>query len=71
VSAACDGEEGYLKLSNSTPTSSSWTDAPEVRRLRGVPEAEEGGPDIPIVMLTARSQESEVVLGLELVRTTT
>ena len=67
VSAAYDGEEGYLKALEQHPDliildlMLPKCDGYEVcRRLK------KEVPDIPIVMLTARSQESEVVLGLEL-----
>lgn len=67
VSAAFDGEDGYRKALEQHPDlivldlMLPKCDGYEVcRRLK------KEVPDIPIVMLTARSQESEVVLGLEL-----
>ena len=67
VSAAYDGEDGYRKALEQHPDliildlMLPKCDGYEVcRRLK------KEVPDIPIVMLTARSQESEVVLGLEL-----
>src|SRR5512136_2125604 len=67
VSAAYDGEDGYHKALEQHPDliildlMLPKCDGYEVcRRLK------KEVPDIPIVMLTARSQESEVVLGLEL-----
>ena len=67
MSAAYDGEDGYRKALEQHPDliildlMIPKCDGYEVcRRLK------KEVPDIPIVMLTARSQESEVVLGLEL-----
>jgi DNA-binding response OmpR family regulator len=67
VSAAYDGEDGYRKALEQHPDliildlMLPKCDGYEVcRRLK------KEVPDIPVVMLTARSQESEVVLGLEL-----
>ena len=67
VSAAYDGEDGHRKALELHPDliildlMLPKCDGYEVcRRLK------KEVPDIPIVMLTARSQESEVVLGLEL-----
>jgi two-component system alkaline phosphatase synthesis response regulator PhoP len=67
VSVARDGEEGYRKAIEQHPElvildlMLPKCDGYEVcRRLK------KEVPDIPIVMLTARGQESEVVLGLEL-----
>ena len=67
VSAAYDGEEGHRKAIEQHPDliildlMLPKCDGYEVcRRLK------KEVPEIPIVMLTARSQESDVVLGLEL-----
>jgi len=67
VSVARDGEDGYRQAIEQHPDlvildlMLPKCDGYEVcRRLK------KEVPDIPIVMLTARSQESEVVLGLEL-----
>ena len=67
VSVARDGEDGYRQAIEQHPDlvildlMLPKCDGYEVcRRLK------KDVPDIPIVMLTARSQESEVVLGLEL-----
>ncbi len=67
VLAAYDGVEGYRKAVEEHPDlvildlMLPKCDGYEVcRRLR------KEAPDIPILMLTARSQESEVVLGLQL-----
>jgi DNA-binding response OmpR family regulator len=67
VEAAYDGEEGYRKAVEEHPDlvildlMLPKCDGYEVcKRLK------REVPDIPILMLTARSQESEVVLGLQL-----
>ena len=67
VSAAFDGEEGYRKAIEQHPDliildlMLPKRDGYDVcKRLK------KEAPEIPIVMLTARSQEAEVVLGLEL-----
>ncbi len=67
VSAAYDGEEGYRKAVEQHPDlvildlMLPKRDGYDVCR-----KLKKEVPDIPIVMLTARSQESEIVLGLEL-----
>jgi two-component system alkaline phosphatase synthesis response regulator PhoP len=67
VSIACDGEEGYQKAMHEQPDlvlldlMLPKLDGYEIcRRLK------QETPELPIIILTARSQEAEVVLGLEL-----
>jgi len=67
VFAAYDGEEGYRKAVEERPDLVILDlMLPKCDGYEVCKKLKKEVPDIPILMLTARSQESEVVLGLQL-----
>ena len=67
VLAAYDGEEGYRKAVEERPDLVILDlMLPKCDGYEVCKKLKKEVPDIPILMLTARSQESEVVLGLQL-----
>ena len=67
VSAAYDGEDGYRKALDEHPDLVILDIMlPKLNGFEVCKRMKKKVPEIPIIMLTAKSQESEIITGLEL-----